>query len=135
MSRDENIPLNRSSATVRHDAGDVRRAMSSRSALAPEPSGMAGQRALPLPPRDLDADEVAKSRGEADALALQLRHHDAKTHAKRRPAVSRRGPIFDAVEQARVEAIGAQRMMGVSENLESRIDDRCRQGPAPDPTG
>ena len=35
--------------------------------------------------------------------------------------------IFDAVEQARVEAIGARRMAGVAQNLEAALDDRYRR--------
>jgi cobaltochelatase CobT len=32
--------------------------------------------------------------------------------------------IFDAVEQARIEAIGARRMQGVGDNIAAMIDDR-----------
>ena len=36
--------------------------------------------------------------------------------------------MFDAVEQARVEAIGARRMSGVAKNLSAMIDDRFHRG-------
>jgi cobaltochelatase CobT len=36
--------------------------------------------------------------------------------------------VFDAVEQARVEAIGARRMPGVAKNLSAMIDDRFHRG-------
>src|SRR5207248_7845083 len=36
--------------------------------------------------------------------------------------------IFEAVEQARVEAIGARRMAGVAKNLSAMIDDRFHRG-------
>src|SRR3546814_10836635 len=34
--------------------------------------------------------------------------------------------VFDAVEQARVEAIGSNRMAGVALNLNAALDDRCK---------
>ena len=93
-----------------------------------ETPSMAGERVrLPLPPRDLDPREVAKVRGEADSLSLRMRHHDAKVHAKRMPSGPAAREIFEAVEQARVEAIGARRMAGVAQNLETALDDRYRR--------
>jgi cobaltochelatase CobT len=94
---------------------------------AETPSMAADRVRLPLPPRDLDPTEVAKVRGEADSLSLRMRHHDAKVHAKRMPAGQAAREIFEAVEQARVEAIGAQRMVGVAQNLETALDDRYRR--------
>ncbi len=96
-------------------------------AFAPEGAALRGEEArLPMPARDLPAGEVAIVRGEADAMALRLRHHDAEIHAKRAPtgAVSR--AIFEAVEQARCEALGARRMGGVKANLAAALDERCR---------
>jgi cobaltochelatase CobT len=81
---------------------------------------------LTQPPRDLDAASVARSRGEADALALKLRHHDAAKHAKRQPAGEIGRAIFDAVEQARCEGLGARRMKGVRENLAVVLEESCR---------
>ena len=94
---------------------------------AETPSMAADRVRLPLPPRDLDPTEVAKVRGEADSLSLRMRHHDAKVHNKRMPAGQAAREIFEAVEQARVEAIGAQRMAGVAQNLEVALDDRYRR--------
>lgn len=93
-----------------------------------ETPSMAGEKVrLPLPPRDLDPLEVAKVRGEADSLSLRLRHHDAKVHAERMPSGQAAKEIFEAVEQARVEAIGARRIAGVAQNLETALDDRYRR--------
>jgi cobalamin biosynthesis protein CobT len=51
-------------------------------AFSPSSQGVAGNELrLPLPPRDLPLGEVAPLRGEADAHALRLRHHDSKTHS------------------------------------------------------
>ena len=91
---------------------------------------------LPVPSRDLPQDEVAIVRGEADAMALRLRHHDDGVHAKRQPAGKMARAIFNAVEQARGEAIGARTMAGVAANLgrPRRALPRARLSPA-SPTG
>src|SRR5690606_1413961 len=98
------------------------------------PSGPPGQHGLhgtearlPLPGRDLPANEVAYIRGEADAIALRLRHHDANLHRRETPAGEIARGVFDAVEQARVEAIGARTMAGVADNLAAALDEHCRQ--------
>ena len=82
-------------------------------AFAAEPANLRGTEAhLPQPARDLPAGEVAIVRGEADSIALKLRHHDAGVHAKRQPQGAMGRAIYDAVEQARCEALGARRMAG-----------------------
>ena len=70
--------------------------------------------------------EVAIVRGEADAIALRLRHHDDGVHAKRLPSGTVSRAIFNAVEQARCEALGARRMMGTAFNLNAALEERCR---------
>ena len=95
---------------------------------AAEPPGISGTKArLPLPPRDLPADVAAQVRGAADAIGLRLRHHDPALHAKRLPIGDQARAVFEAVEQARVEAIGARRMVGVSENLSAALQERYRR--------
>ena len=92
-----------------------------------EPPAMAGKHLrLPLPSRDLPLQEVAQVRGEADALALKLRHHDAKLHARRRPSGDVAPIIYDTLEQARVEALGSRRMAGVGQNIAAALDERYR---------
>src|SRR5690242_17222882 len=94
----------------------------------PEPPGLAGPRArLPMPPRDLSQHEASQVRGAADALALRLRYHDAQLHAKRMPQNEVARAIFEGVEQARVEALGARRMSGVATNLAAMLDQRYRR--------
>ena len=51
-------------------------------------------------------------------MALRKACHDARIHATTAPQGLRRGRVFDAVEQARVEAIGSLRMTGVASNLD-----------------
>jgi cobaltochelatase CobT len=94
----------------------------------PEPPGLAGPRArLPMPPRDLSQHEASLVRGAADALALRLRYHDAQLHARRLPQNEVARAIFEGVEQARVEALGARRMTGLAANLAAMLDQRYRR--------
>jgi cobaltochelatase CobT len=93
----------------------------------PETPSLRGQRArLPLPSRSLDAAEIAQVRGLADGMALKLRHHDEKLHSKLLPQGGTARAVFDAVEQARVEALGARRMTGLAQNLAAALEERCR---------
>ncbi len=82
---------------------------------------------VPLPSRDLPTEEVACVRGEADAAALKLRFHDAVLHARRKPTGDVAPVLFDVLEQARVEAIGARAMAGVAENLTAALQEGYRR--------
>jgi len=75
--------------------------------------------ALPTPRRAMAGQDVARIRGEADGAALRLRHHDAKLHQRFNPEGEVAGAVFEALEQIRVEALGASRMAGVAANLAS----------------
>ena len=93
-----------------------------------EGGGASGKRVrLPLPARNLAGEEVARVRGEADAAAVKLRYHDVALHAKRMPNAPTARAAYEAVEQARCEALGARRMVGVSENLAAALDHRYRR--------
>ena len=72
---------------------------------------------LPHPPRDPGGPESATLRGQADRLALRLANHDETLHARMRPIDSRAAEVFEAVEQARVEAVGSQSLAGVRANM------------------
>jgi cobaltochelatase CobT len=90
--------------------------------------GITGKRArLPLPSRSLAPDELARVRGEADAAALKLRHHDAVVHQRRMPATPTARAAYEAIEQARCEALGACAMEGVAQNLGAALDHRYRR--------
>ena len=96
--------------------------------FGPEAAGVSGTRIrLPNPPRDLPAEETAQLRGAADSLALRLRYHDDAVHRRRVPAGPLARAVFEAVEQARVEALGARRMAGVAGNLAAMLDDQYRR--------
>jgi cobaltochelatase CobT len=95
-------------------------------AFQPGPSGLAGKRArLPLPTRTLPPAEMAKLRGQADAIALKLRHHDEGLHAARVPTRREAREVYDALEDVRVEVVGSQHMAGVAANLRARLADQC----------
>jgi cobaltochelatase CobT len=83
---------------------------------------------LPEPPRKLTANDVAILRGHADSMALRLACHDDAAHRRAMPEGEQARAVFDAVEQARVEGIGAQRMEGVAANLGSMLEDRYHRG-------
>ena len=79
---------------------------------------------LPEPPRKLTKQDAAILRGNADAIALRLACHDTNLHRRLLPQAPQARAVFDAVEQARVEAIGARRMEGVAQNLGAMLEDR-----------
>ena len=84
---------------------------------------------VPMPGRTLPADQVAEARGFADSMALRLRHHNVTTHARQRPTDAVAGAVFDAIETARVEALGARQMAGVRDNLNHATEMRMRSDP------
>ena len=96
---------------------------------AEAPSAAGKSIKAPMPARSLPEREVAEARGFADAAALKLRHHDAGIHARSAPADDRARAVFDAAEQARVEALGARVMAGVRQNLARLTEMRLRTDP------
>jgi cobaltochelatase CobT len=98
-------------------------------AFASERPGLAGGKArLPEPPRKLSKRDAAIVRGHADAIALRLACHDPAIHRRQAPTGQQARAVFEAVEQARVEAIGARRMEGVAKNLAAMLDDKFHRG-------
>jgi cobaltochelatase CobT len=97
--------------------------------FAAERPGLApGKARLPEPPRKLSKKDAAIVRGHADSIALRLACHDPAVHRKQMPGNMQARGVFDAVEQARVEAIGARRMSGVAKNLTAMLDDHFHRG-------
>jgi cobaltochelatase CobT len=98
-------------------------------AYAAERPGLTGGKArLPEPARKLTREEAAIVRGHADSIALRVACHDATVHRKLSPGSQQGRAVFEAVEQARVEAIGARRMHGVAQNLSAMLDDKFHRG-------
>src|SRR3546814_16649027 len=90
-------------------------------------AGKAGK--VRMPGRTLPEREVAEARGHADAAALKLRYHNAVLHARHAPADETARAVFNAAEQARVEALGARAMEGVRANLTRAVEMRMRTDP------
>ena len=86
------------------------------------PALYANRAVLPHPPRDLPPKEAARIRGLADQMALWLAHHDRDAHARFKPAAVDAGQAFEAIEKARVEAIGANALGGVRANLTAALE-------------
>ena len=70
------------------------------------------------------ANEIAVTRGLADSFTLRLANHSDAVHGHYLPQGKNARAVFDAAEQARIEAIGARAMPGVASNLTAMIDDR-----------
>src|SRR5437899_6905974 len=97
--------------------------------FAAERPGLAGGKArLPEPPRKLNPHEAAIVRGHADSIALRLACHNPAIHRRLQPGGQQARAVFEAIEQARVESIGARRMEGVAHNLTAMLDDRFHRG-------
>ena len=71
----------------------------------------------------LDAPQpevIRHLRGQVDLAALALKYHQSRTHHKLRPTTESAAATFDALEQIRLEAIGASQFSGMKANLEER---------------
>ena len=84
---------------------------------------------LPQVSRRLSAQEVRLARGTADALALRHKFHDASTFDRYVPQGQMARDIYDAMETARCEAVGARAMPGTHTNIDAKIENEAlRQG-------
>lgn len=80
--------------------------------------GMSGhQIRLPEFSKRPSPEELAVVRGLGDSMALRMACHNPVTHAHMSPGGTEAQSIFDAVEQARIDSIGAKRMPGMAKNL------------------
>ncbi len=76
---------------------------------------------LPQVSRRVTRDEVLLARGTADAFALRRRYHDETTAARYAPTGALAREIYDAMETARCEAVGARTMPGTAGNIDAKI--------------
>ncbi len=79
---------------------------------------------LPTPSTHLTDQEVIRIRGLADGIALKLRYHTESLHARHMPSDQTARRVWDAVEQARVEALGIRHLAGVQGNIEAALDQK-----------
>ena len=95
-----------------------------------DPSGVSGDNMrLPQVSRRMTREEVLLARGTADALALRRKFHDDATHAKYTPQGEMARDLYEAMETARCEAMGARHMPGTASNIDVKIrNEAIRRG-------
>ncbi|MEZ5759051.1 MAG: cobaltochelatase subunit CobT [Emcibacteraceae bacterium] len=106
------------SSTVRALASDAEIEVSFGTAPAPA----AGQLRLPMVYSDMSVEEIAELRGKGDSFSLHRRYHRDDLHHKYMPKGDLAQQVFNAIEDARVEAIGSNEMKGVAKNLKAHIE-------------
>ncbi len=79
---------------------------------------------LPTPSTQVSEQEIIRIRGLADGMALKLRYHDDDLHSRHMPKDQDARKVWDAVEQARVEALGIRHLAGVQGNIASALDQK-----------
>ncbi len=93
-----------------------------------DPSGVSGDTMrLPQVSRRMSRDEVLVARGTADALALHRKYHNDATHSKYCPQGSIAQELYEAMEVARCEAMGARDMPGTAGNIDAKIGAEATQ--------
>ncbi len=111
--------------TVRAIAGDPEVEVS----YGPTKPALEGKHVrLAEPSRAPTKGEVAVMRGWADSLALTAACHDESLHRRLAPPPGPAREVFEAVERARVEALGANRMRGMADNLTAKCEDEFGHG-------
>ena len=94
-------------------------------AFAKDKPALAGNRArLPELPKKPTASDISVTRGLGDSMALKRACHDLRVHTRLAPEGKQARAIYDAVEQARVEAIGSRAMQGVGDNIGHMLEDK-----------
>ncbi len=91
-----------------------------------DPPGLSNDSArLPQVTRRMTRDEVLLARGTADAYAMRLRFHNDATHARYAPDGEVARGLYEAMETARCEALGARAMPGTAGNIDAKINEEC----------
>jgi cobaltochelatase CobT len=87
-----------------------------------DPAGLSNDTMrLPQVSRRMTKPEVLLARGTADALALQKKYHNPTTSARYAPQGQLAQDIYNAMEMARCEAVGARTMPGTAGNIDAKI--------------
>ncbi|MEO0359902.1 MAG: cobaltochelatase subunit CobT, partial [Pseudomonadota bacterium] len=108
--------------------GEATRAMANEPELnvtySVDPPGVANDTLrLPQITRRMTRAEVMLARGSADAAALKMRFHDEGVHRRYVPRGDTARALYEAMEAARCESIGARAMPGVADNLDAKLAD------------
>jgi cobaltochelatase CobT len=87
-----------------------------------DPPGMSSDGVrLPQVTRRMTREEVLLARGTADSFALRRKFHNDKMHARYNPQGQLAQEIYEAMEWARCEAVGARDMPGTAGNIDQKI--------------
>jgi cobaltochelatase CobT len=123
----ETAPLDRFRRALAGAARALARDSEMEVAFASDTGSVSGKMArVPSPGAGLEPKLVAEARGAADSAALRLRHHDERIHDRQAPLDPDARAVFDALETARIEALGARAMAGVRDNLAELAEARVR---------
>ena len=88
-----------------------------------DPAGVSGDTMrLPQVTRRMTTQEILLARGTADAMAMRLRFHSDATDTKYAPQGEIASAVFDALETARCEALGARALPGTAKNINAKIE-------------
>jgi len=91
-------------------------------AFSVDPPGMTNEQVrLPQVTRRMTKAEVLLARGTADAFALRRRFHNDTTANRYLPQGNMARDLYDAMETARCEAMGARTMPGTAGNIDAKI--------------
>ena len=96
---------------------------------ADAPSSAGTNFRVPLPGRNLPPGQASEARGFADSFALKLRHHSTTSHERAAPSEPLARAVYDAVEQVRYEALGANNFSGIADNLDAATELRTASDP------
>ena len=126
----EETPLDRFKRALTGGARAIAREPEVEVAWSADRPGAAGKNfRVPLPGRQLPPEQAAEARGFADSFALKIRLHDNALHDSGAPGDPVARAVYDAVEQVRYEALGAQGFAGVGENLAAATELRAASDP------
>ncbi|MEM9427293.1 MAG: cobaltochelatase subunit CobT [Pseudomonadota bacterium] len=93
-----------------------------------DPPGMTAEgMRLPQVTRRMTRDEVLNARGTADRYAMRRKHHNEGTYARFVPEGQLARDIYEAMEMARCEAMGARDMPGTTGNIDAVIETDARR--------
>ncbi len=91
-----------------------------------DPAGMSNDAMrLPQVTRRMTRDEVMLARGTADAYAMRIRFHNEATHNRYAPQGEMARSLYEAMETARCEAMGARAMPGTAGNIDAKISNEA----------
>ena len=97
---------------------------------AESPTGQIGSLArprLPMPDPNMPPETTRLVRGCADTYAVKLAYHDPALHRRNAQADLQAQAAMDALEQARCDALGANKMPGVLKNLDAVLEEKAKR--------